>query len=283
MEDHRSGTTKNIGIAFFLNLSFTIIEFIGGILTGSIAIISDAIHDLGDSLSLGVSWFLQRISDKKPNKRFTFGYKRFSVLGALLNAIVLIGGSIYVLFEAGKRLFNPVAPNSVGMMVLAVIGIAVNGYAGYRMHKGSEGLNASVLSWHLIEDVLGWFAVFIVGVILQFKSIPILDPILSIAISLFILFNVIRKLNKTLLVLLDAVPEDIDLTKLKTAILKIDGIHEIRNLHIWSLDGEEHVAMIKLETNIEWDDSKKELKELMEENNIKNFTVEIINDQKEFS
>ncbi|UYZ21576.1 cation diffusion facilitator family transporter [Mesobacillus jeotgali] len=228
---------KSMGVAFFLNLSFTIIEIIGGILTGSIAIISDAIHDLGDSISLGMSWYLERKASRKPSDKYTFGYKRLSLMGSLLNAAVLIFGSLYVLIEAGKRLFEPVSPNSQGMFWLAILGIAVNGYAAYRIKKGESGMNQKMLSWHLLEDLLGWIAVLVVSIIMQFKEIPILDPLLSIGITLFVLYHVIKNLKKTLVILMDAVPQEVNLKDMKDQFLNLEYVMDIHNLHYWSLDG----------------------------------------------
>lgn len=237
---------KSMGVAFFLNLSFTIIEIIGGILTGSIAIISDAIHDLGDSISLGMSWYLERKASRKPNDKYTFGYKRLSLMGSLLNAAVLIFGSLYVLIEAGKRLFEPVSPNSQGMFWLAILGIAINGYAAYRVKKGESGMNQKMLSWHLLEDLLGWIAVLVVSIIMQFKEIPILDPILSIGITLFVLYHVIKNLKKTLIILMDAVPQEVNLKDMKDQFLNLEYVMGIHNLHYWSLDGKASAFSIHL-------------------------------------
>ena len=170
------GSTKNLKIAFFINIGFTCLEIVGGFFTNSIAIISDALHDLGDSLSLGLAWYLEnKASQKGSTNRFSFGYARFRLLGALVNALVLIVGSIYIIIEAIGRLQNPEPVKSDWMIVLAVIGVAANGYAAWRT-KGSTSLNEKVVSWHLLEDVLGWVAVLIVSIILQFKDWYFLDP-----------------------------------------------------------------------------------------------------------
>lgn len=240
-----SSTSKRMGLAFFLNAGFTIIEIIGGILTGSIAIVADAIHDLGDTLSLGASWVLEKKSNKGATKKYPFGYKRFSLLGALLSGTVLITGSLYIFYEAGKRLFNPVSPNTDGMMWLAILGVLVNGFAALKLRHG-EGLNSKMLSWHLLEDVLGWIAVLIVSIIMQFKDIPILDPLLSIGITIFILFHVVKNLKKTLQVLLESAPEDMDMDALENKILHKQGVVEIQKMKLWTLDGKENAAMIHL-------------------------------------
>lgn len=231
---------KSMGIAFFLNLAFAIIEVIGGILTGSIAIISDAIHDLGDSLSLGTSWYLEKKSDKNADENYTFGFKRLSLMGSLLNAAVLIFGSIYVLIEAVKRLQDPVSPNSLGMLWLAVLGIVVNGYAAYQLKKEESGMNQKMLSWHLLEDLLGWVAVLVVSVIMQFKDIPILDPLLSIGITIFVLYHVIKNLKKTLVILMDSAPQEVNIKTVKKKLLELEYVVDLHDMHYWSIDGKQN-------------------------------------------
>ena len=185
---HQHGTDDRIGWAFFLNVTFTIIEFIGGWLTNSTAIMADAVHDLGDSLSIGFAWILSRFSNKAAPDKYSYGYRRLTLFGALVNGVVLVIGSIWVLFEAIPRLTNPEMPVVEGMLGLAILGVAVNGYAVFKL-KAGETLNEKVLTWHLLEDVLGWVAVLIVSIVLLFVELPILDPLLSIGFTLFILFR----------------------------------------------------------------------------------------------
>jgi cobalt-zinc-cadmium efflux system protein len=235
--DHSS---NRIGLAFFLNVAFTIIEFIGGWLTNSTAIMADAVHDLGDSLSIGSAWLLNRLGKRTPDEEFTYGYRRLSLFGALLNGVVLLVGSVWVLSEAVPRLANPVMPMAEGMFALALLGVSVNGFAAYKLSHGTS-LNERVLNWHLLEDVLGWVAVLIVSVVLQFKEWPILDPILSIAFTLFILFNVVRNLKDTAKLFFQAVPDKKLMGEIRGALLHIDEVDEVHHLHLWSLDGEHHV------------------------------------------
>ncbi len=248
---HGGEASKRIGWAFFLNVAFTIIEFIGGWLTNSTAIMADAVHDLGDSLSIGTSWGLNKLSDKEANKTFSYGYKRFSLLGALINGLVLITGSVWILFEAIPRLSNPEMPQAEGMLLLSIFGIAVNGFAAYKLSGGST-LNEKVLNWHLLEDVLGWVAVLIVSIVLMFKPWAILDPILSIGFTLFILFNVGRNLKETVLLFLQATPDKKQLEEVRNILLQSDNVDSVHHFHIWSLDGEHNVmtAHIQLTQNI---------------------------------
>lgn len=235
----------NIRTAFFLNVCFTIIEIAGGIWTNSMAIIADAVHDLGDSISLGFSLVMQRISGKKRDQKFSYGYRRFSLLAALINSLVLILGSIFILLETIPRLFHPASVYAPGMLILAVLGILFNGAAVLRLKK-AKTMNERVVSWHLLEDVLGWVAIFIVALILIFYNIPILDPILSIGFTLFILFNVIRTLIKSIKLFLQGIPDSIQLEKIEGELRSIPGIISLHDTHIWSLDGHYHVLSTHL-------------------------------------
>ncbi|MDB4534711.1 cation diffusion facilitator family transporter, partial [Vicingaceae bacterium] len=231
---------KNIKIVFFLNLIFTIFEIIGGFYVNSVAIISDAVHDLGDTLSLGSAWYLQEKSNKPANKTFSFGYKRLSLLSALINCIVLLIGSFFVIYTAIIRLFNPEHSDAQGMLMFAIFGILINGYAAWKMSSGKT-LNEKVLSWHLLEDVLGWVAVLIVAIILHFEDIQYLDPALSLLIAIYILYNVVKNLKETLYIFLQGHPKDIDQNEIEEKILNIKQIESLHSTHIWSLDGEHHV------------------------------------------
>ncbi|WP_421385028.1 cation diffusion facilitator family transporter [Bacillus salacetis] len=244
----KHSAASNTKLAFFLNLIFTIIEFIGGFLTNSIAILSDAIHDLGDSISLGSSWYFQKLSSKGSNNKYSFGYKRFSTLGALISGTILFFGSIYILTKAVPRLFNPPHPDAQGMLWLAILGVGMNGFAAWRLHKGSS-MNESVLSWHMLEDVLGWVGVLVVSIVLMFKDIHILDPILSIAITSFVLFNITRKLIKTIKIFLDAVPEDVNLEAIQAKIECLKDVKKVHHLHIWSIDGEDNAMSVHIFLN----------------------------------
>lgn len=246
MHDHHShSSTERIGWAFFLNFSFTILEFIGGWLTNSTAIMADAVHDLGDTLSIGSAWVLGKLSDKRANKSFTYGYRRLSLLGALINGFVLIVGSAWVLFEAIPRLSNPEMPMVEGMLGFAIVGVLVNGFAAYKLSKG-ESLNERVLNWHLLEDVLGWVAVLIVSIVLMFVEAPILDPLLSIFFTLFILFNVLKNLTSTVRLFLQSAPDNLDKDEIEERLLSIQEVGSIHHLHLWSLDGEHNVLTAHL-------------------------------------
>ncbi|WP_050179668.1 cation diffusion facilitator family transporter [Domibacillus robiginosus] len=271
-------STQNIKLAFFVNLIFSIGEFIGGFLINSVAIMSDAVHDLGDSVSLGLSWFLQKFSNKEGNERFSFGYKRFSLLGALINSLVLIGGSTYIISEAIPLLINPEHSNAQGMFWFAIAGVLLNGFAAFRLHKG-KSVNEGVLSWHLLEDVLGWVAVLIVSIVLLFKDVHILDPILSLAIAGFILVNVTRNLIKTMRIFLEGVPKGVDIKEIRSKINNIPGVMSVLNLHIWSIDGEENALNAHLSITKNYLNNsnmiKERVREITSDLNIAHSTIEL--------
>lgn len=243
---HSDQSSQRIGWAFVLNVGFTIIEFVGGLLTNSTAIMADAVHDLGDSLSIGTAWVLSLLSKKKADSSFTYGYKRLSLIGALINGIVLIAGSTWVLVQAIPRLFDPVMPAAEGMLALAVLGVVVNGYAAYKLSAGTT-LNEKVLNWHLLEDVLGWAAVLIVSIVLLIVELPILDPLLAVGFTLFILFNVVRNTWYAVKLFVQAVPERGLIEKVRKELLTISQVDSIHHEHAWSLDGESSVYTAHLE------------------------------------
>ncbi|CBW25881.1 putative cation efflux system protein [Halobacteriovorax marinus SJ] len=235
---HHSGS-KNILIAFLLNFCFAIIEFIGGYLTNSMAIYSDALHDLGDSTALLMSYFFEKFSKKGSDQKYTYGYRRFSLLSALLNAVILLIGSIFVISESFERLMNPEPVVSEGMFALAILGIVVNGVAAFRMSKES-GINQRMVMLHLMEDLLGWFAVLIVSVVLYFKPWYILDSILSILISLLVLKGVYQGLKRIVTILMQAFPKDLNIDDVKSELIKIDGVEDVHYIQGWSMDEESH-------------------------------------------
>ncbi len=237
---HDHSAAGNLKVAFFLNLAFTIVEIVGGLWTNSVAILSDAVHDAGDCVSIGASWYLQRLSKRGGDGRNTYGYRRYAILGALITGTVLVIGLAFVIFRAVPRLWRPEEVNAPGMVAIAIVGIVLNGLAALRVRKG-ETLNEGVVSWHLLEDVLGWMAVLVGSAAMYFWKLPILDPILSIAIALFVLYNVSRNLRKALRVFLQAAPEGFDVGKFEREVCGLEAVAGNHHTHTWSLDGERHV------------------------------------------
>lgn len=277
---HTYGSAKNIRVAFFLNLGFTILEIIGGLWTNSVAILSDALHDLGDSIALGLAWRLESYAQtKEPTKRFSYGYGRLSLLGALLNTIILIGGSLFILSEAIPRLLDPEPTHAPGMIAFAIGGIVVNGLAALRL-QGDRSLNAQAVAWHLLEDVLGWVGVLVVGITLLFVDLYILDPILSILITLYVLFNVIKTLRQTMALFLQATPEHIDLEAITEKLHALDHVQSTHHTHVWSLDGDHHVLTTHLvvsddATKAEILQVKQAAKALVEPLHLQHVTLEV--------
>lgn len=282
MHDHSHSSdvsSQRIGWVFGLNVGFTVIEFIGGVLTNSTAIMADAVHDLGDSLSIGTAWVLSKLSKKKADSSFTYGYKRLSLLGALINGIVLIGGSIWVLAQAIPRLFDPVMPEAEGMLALAILGVTANGFAAYKLSAGTT-LNERVLNWHLLEDVLGWAEVLIVSIVLMFVEVPILDALLAIGFTLFILFNVVRNTWYAVKLFVQAVPELGLIERVRKELMAISSITSIHHEHAWSLDGESTVYTAHLEMSSamspeEQVDIKKQIADVLKEFEFSHTTIEL--------
>ena len=242
--NHSEGA-KNLGAAFLLNLTFTVFEIAGGLLTNSVAILSDAVHDAGDSISLGLAWYLHRIASRQSDTNFTYGYRRFSALGALITGVLLVAGLGFVLLNAIRRLVNPEPVHGAGMMGMAVVGIVFNGAAALRLRGGSS-LNERLASWHLLEDVLGWAAVLVGSVFVLVWNLPIVDPILSIFISAFVLWNVGKNLRKVAGVFLQRVPDGFDTAQFVRRVLELPQVKDVHHTHVWTLDGEHHVLTTHL-------------------------------------
>ena len=260
-------TEKNILIAFILNISFSIFEFFGGLFTNSIAILSDAIHDLGDALSIGISYFLERKSKKKADKKYTYGYIRYSVLGGVITTTILLVGSILVIINAVKRLFNPVDINYSGMILMSIVGIILNFLAAYTTRDGNS-INQKAVNLHMLEDVLGWIIVLIGAIIMNFTDIRIIDSIMSILVALFILINALKNLKVVLDLFLEKTPNDIDIDELKKHLLKIDGVEDIHHIHVWSIDGFNNYATMHIVTQSDIKKVKAKIREELLEHHI---------------
>ncbi|MCT6700668.1 cation diffusion facilitator family transporter [Rheinheimera sp. 4Y26] len=242
---YHSSESNNIATAFWLNFSFTLIEFIGGFLTNSVAIMADAMHDLGDCLAIGFAWVASRVAKREANLRYSYGYRRWSLLSALVNSVILVLGSLWILSEAIPRLWQPEQPMAEGMIVLAVLGVLVNGAAVYKLRFGKTQ-NEQVLSWHLLEDVLGWVAVLVGSIVLYLTSWAWIDPVLSIGFTCFILLNVWRNLRKTLQLFLQVSPNPALAGELAEKLTALPFVADCHHLHLWSLDGEQHVLTVHL-------------------------------------
>lgn len=264
---------RKILIAFCLNLFFSLIEFIGGTITGSIAIISDSIHDFGDSLSIGISYAFEKISMKKPNEKYTFGYYRYSVLGSVIQSVILLFGSCWVVYNAVLRLINPVPINYSGMIILGIIGFVVNFAAAY-FTAGGESLNQRAINLHMLEDVLGWAIVLIGAVVMHFTNWSFLDSILSVCVAVFIIINSLKSLKSVLDIFLEKTPHEISISEIKEHLLSIDGVCDVHHIHIWSMDGYKNAATLHVVTDSDFGAVKRNVKEELKEHGISHSTVE---------
>lgn len=274
---------KKIAIAFFVNLIFTIIEIFGGIWTNSLAILSDAVHDLGDTLALASAWYLEKLSDKRADKKFTYGYRRFSVLGALINSLVIIVGSVLILRESIPRIFEPNSAHASGMIMLSVVGIVFNAIAAY-VAREPGSLNNRVVSLHLLEDVLGWVAVLIGSVVMYYTNWEWIDPVLSVMISLYIGTQSIINLRKGLRIVMQGTPDDKYFERIKTLIREQEGVESVHDIRIWTLDGSKGILSAHIVVGDDCDytrikDIKARLHHLLNENGIVHCTLEAERDK----
>jgi len=269
---------SNIKIAFFLNLLFTIIEFIGWFLTNSVSVMANAVHDLWDSLSLWLAWKLELVSKKWRTKNYTYWYKRFSVLAAFINSLVLISWSIYVLTQAIPRLIVPEPSDFLGMFYLAIFWVIVNWYGAYKVMKWNT-LSERVVSLHLLEDVLWWVWILIISIVNFFIQIPLLDPLLATVFTIFILWNVVKNLKEVIKVFMQSVPSGVNVEKIENKILKISWVSNIHDVHIWTMDLEDYIMTchIKLENNLNIENTlniKNKVRQELKNHKINHSTIE---------
>ena len=261
-------------IAFLLNFVFSVFEFVGGIFTGSIAISSDALHDLGDAISIGLSLGLERLSQKGPDKKYTYGYYRYSVLGGTIQSMLLLCGSVFVAYSAICRFFAPQSVDYTGMLFVAVVGFAVN-FAAVWFTSGEGSLNQRAINLHMLEDVLGWAAVLAGAVVMRFTDWWFLDPALSLALAVFIGFHALKNLKAVGDVFLEKTPEGIDPEEITHHLVQIPGVESIHHLHIWSMDGYRHSATLPAVVTGEYGPVKQAIKEELSEHGITHVTVEL--------
>jgi cobalt-zinc-cadmium efflux system protein len=276
---HHHHAAGGIRSAFFLNLGFTVVEIVGGFLTNSTAILANAAHDLGDCFALGQAWYFERLSGEKGNSRYSYGYRRFSTFGALVSTILLLVSSLFILSKAIPRILAPSHPDAGGMVLLALIGVVVNGVAMMRLSR-EKGMNTKVVALHLLEDVLGWLAVLVVSIALLFVDVPALDPVLAVLITLYILSNVVKNLKLMLPIFLQAVPESVSLDTVVMEIEQIDHVRAVHQAHIWSLDGEHNVFTAHLEVDRYFDSEeygciKESIQNIVRRHGLFHSTVEI--------
>ena len=269
-------TKHAVWLAFFLNLSYAIVEFIAGGIFGSSAVLADSIHDFGDAIAIGISAFLESISNREEDSHYTLGYKRFSLLGAMVTAVILMTGSVLVILENITKLFHPQPVNDEGILWLGIIAVSINVLASLVICKG-QTKNESILSLHFLEDTLGWVAVILMAIVLRFTDWYILDPLLSLAISIFILSKAIPRFWSTLRIFLDAVPEGVDIQQVKRDLEQLDYVASINQLNLWTMDGLEknaivHVCLKEIE---QMELCKESIRSILKDCGFQNVTIEV--------
>ena len=273
-------SSKNIFVAFMLNLLFSVIELIGGIVTNSISIISDSVHDFGDAISIAVSWGLEKKSEKKPDSKYTYGYARYSILGAFITSMVLLIGSVIMIYNAIPRIITPEKVNYDGMLILGILGLVVNGAGALVTSKGDK-INEKSVSLHMLEDVLGWISVLIVSVVMKVFDVPVLDPILSLGITIYILWHVVRNLRSIFEIFLEKAPVNSKFEEFKKELMEENNdIKDIHHIHIWSADGVNtyvtmHIVVTDDITNDKVISLKKYVKDEANHHQIPHMTIEI--------
>lgn len=267
-------TDKNILIAFLLNLFFSLFEFVGGVFTGSVAIVSDAVHDIGDAASIGISYFLEKKSRKKPDDVYTYGYLRYSVIGSVITTLILLFGSLVVIYNAVLRIIEPTKINYDGMIIFAVVGVAVNFCAAFFTREG-DSLNQKAVNLHMLEDVLGWAVVLVGAIVMRFTDFALIDPIMSIGVAVFILINATKNLKEAIDLFLEKTPCGIDIKEIKEHLIELDGVIDVHHIHVWSMDGQVTFATMHVVTNSEAHSIKEKIREELLEHGISHATLEL--------
>lgn len=280
--DYHKEASGNLSFALVLNLLFNIVVIGGGILTNSVAILADALHDLSDTFSILVAWLLERISQKNESDTFSYGYKRFSIFGALITSTVVIIGSATIAYEALGRLFVAQAPDASGMVAIAILGIIFKGGSLIRLNKGRT-FNERAISVHMFGDVFQWIALLVISLILVFVDLPILDPLASIAVSIWVIYNLAKTFIASVRILLQANPQDVDVEDLKFGIMDLKYVNGVEEMHTWSLDGLDNVLTAKIKVSTadadEINEIRGKLEKIAQEHNITNTTFEFIEDE----
>ena len=272
---HHEKAGKNLLFVFFMNLCFNIIVIVGGLMTNSIAILADCVHDLADTASIGIAWIMEKISQKDPTEKYTYGYKRYSLIGALITSGFVIIISFFVFYEAILRILHPVQPDGEGMLIIAIVGIIFKSISVWKL-ENAETFNEKVISFHLLSDIFEWIAILILSLCIIFFDVRFLDPFISIAISVWLLYNIGKSFFAAWRVLLQKIPDNIDLSVVKEEIIDINGVNSIDDIHLWSLDGIDSVLTVKIsiDNKDDYSNIKNEIKNISEKYHIIDITVE---------
>ena len=267
-------TEKNIFVAFILNLCFSLLEFFGGIFTGSVAIISDAVHDIGDAASIGIAYGLEKKSKQQPDEKYTYGYGRFSVLGGLITTMILLTGSVAVIINAVNRIINPTEINYDGMIIFALVGAVVNFAAAYFTREG-DSINQKAVNLHMLEDVFGWVVVLVGAVVMRFTDLVIIDPIMSVAVAVFILINAGKNLKEVLDIFLEKTPDNVSVKELTEHLCKIEGVCDVHHVHLRTIDGHSVYATMHIVARGEFHEIKHKVRDELSEFGVVHSTLEL--------
>ncbi len=234
--DHYKEAKKSILYGIVLNSIFTVIELVGGILSNSLALLSDTIHDFSDSVALGISYYANQKAQSSPTKTMTFGYRRTTILAAFINSTILMALTFFLFYRAYLRILNPEPVNGKMVFVIAIFGIITNGIIAFKMLRGKDkDLNIKSVFWHITEDFLGWVGVLIAGAIIYFTGAYIIDPIISILIGLIVIYSAWGIVKESANIILEGVPEGLNVQEIGTEIKNIQNVNDAHDIHVWSL------------------------------------------------
>ncbi len=273
---HHKKAGENLAFVFFMNLTFNIIVILGGLATNSMAILADCIHDMSDTISIALAWALEKVAQKDSTDKYSYGYQRFSILGAVIISVFVIFMAFVILSEAIPRMFSPEGVDAGGMLIVAILGLVFKSISVHRLHKG-ETFNEKAILFHQLGDVFEWVAILILSLVLMFwDGAPYLDPFVSIGIALWLIFNLGRNLYKSIEVLLQKTPDNFDVDDFKSQILAIEGVLQIEDFHIWSLDGIDSVMTLKVDVDFDRDVEgiKKEIYSISNRYHVVDITIE---------
>ncbi|MBP3447710.1 MAG: cation transporter [Clostridia bacterium] len=265
---------KNMFLAFLLNLAFSAFELVGSLVTGSVAIASDAVHDLGDAAAIGISCLFEKKSNRQPDETFTYGYRRYSVLAGCFSTLVLILGSVAVIWSAIGRLLAPQPIHYNGMVIFALVGVLINGIAAFVTREG-DSVNQKAVNLHMLEDVLGWIVVLIGAIVMKLTDFSLIDPLMSIGVAVFILCHAVKNLRHSVDLLLEKAPDNMTPEQIKALLTEIPGVTDVHHIHLWSIDGIQNYATMHIVSDEPSHALKETIRKTLDEHGIFHVTLEM--------
>lgn len=268
---------NNTKITILFNLTFSILEIIGGFLTNSISIISSAIHDFSDSITVCLENLFNKKSKQKPNNKYSFGYSRYKLIGKFFTSILLLITSGIIIYFAINKIKNPLNINYDGMIIFSIFGILLNAYVAYKLKNDKEN------NYNTMIDVYGWLIVLISSILIKLFKIFIIDPVVAIIMALYMLYQTYKYLNEIFNAIMEKVPVALNIDKIQNdIIINNSNIKEIDNLNIWSIDNKNiyFTGHIILNENLDYKkiiELKNNIKKYLNEQNINHITLEFIN------